>query len=107
NQPRKNMSALKIRADGIISVPPAADMSALRGYLVTLSTVSGVLTATVSASATVVAKGVVLEANRTAAGYATEKVTIGLLGSCPGTVRMSAGGTIAGGAFVQQDTDGQ
>jgi hypothetical protein len=94
---------MKIREDGIISLTPAADYTAKRGYLVTHDG----STATVSASATVRANGVILDGNPTAAGYATEKVTVGLLGSIKGTVLMCAGGAISAGAWVQQDTDGQ
>lgn len=94
---------MKTREDAIISLTPAADYTAKRGYLVTHDGT----TATVSASATTRAQGVIVEANRTAAGYAGEKVTVALLGSVNGTVRMSAGGAIAAGAWVQQDSDGQ
>ena len=94
---------MKTREDGIISLTPAADYTAKRGYLVTHN---GTV-ATTSASATTRAQGVILEPNRTAAGYATEKVTVALLGAVNGTVRMCAGGVIAAGAWVQQDSDGQ
>lgn len=95
--------SLKTREEGIIALTPAADYSAKRGYLVTHNGT----TATLSASATTRAQGVILEPNRTTAGYATEKVTVGLLGAFDGTVRMCAGGAISAGAWVQQDTDGQ
>lgn len=94
---------MKTREDGLISLTPAADYTGKRGCLVTHNGT----TATLSASATVRAQGVIVEPNRTAAGYATEKVTVALLGSVNGTVRMNAGGVIAAGAWVQQDTDGQ
>lgn len=97
------MSALKIRDDGILPLTPAADYSAKRGYLVTHDGA----TATLSASATTRAQGVILEPNKSTAGYATEEVTVGLLGSMSGTVRMCAGGAISAGAWVQQDSDGQ
>lgn len=96
-------SSLKTREDAIISLTPAADYTGKRGYLVGHDGT----TATVSSSATTRAKGVILEPNRTSAGYATEKVTVALLGSTQGSVRMSAGGTIAAGDWVQQDSDGQ
>jgi hypothetical protein len=94
---------MKVREDGLVSLTPAADYTAKRGYLVTHA--SGV--ATLSASATVRAKGVIVEPNRTAAGYASEKVTVALLGATNGTVRMCAGGAITAGDWVQQDSDGQ
>lgn len=94
---------MKIREDGIISLTPAADYTAKRGYLVTHDG----STATVSASATTRAQGVILDGNQTAAGYATEKVPVALLGAYKGTLLMCAGGAISAGAWVQQDTDGQ
>lgn len=96
------MSALKIRAAAIISLACAADYSAKKGYLVGHDGT----TATVSASATTRAKGVIIEANK-GTDYTKEKVTVALLGSVEGTVPMSAGGTIAAGDWVQQDSDGQ
>jgi hypothetical protein len=63
-------------------------------------------TATVSASASVRAKGIILDGNRTAAGYATEKVTVALLGAYNGTCMVKLGGTVAAGDWVQQHTDG-
>lgn len=91
-----------LRANAIIPQTPAADYSAKRGYLVNLA--AG--TATISTSATVVAKGVIVEGNPTTAGYATEQVSVAILGAVKGTVPMRAGGTIAAGAWVQQSTDG-
>lgn len=90
---------MKCRADGIISLTPAADYSAKQGYLVTHDGT----TATVSASATLRATGVILDGGKDA----NDKVTVGLLGAINGTVRMCAGGAISAGAWVQQDTDGQ
>ncbi len=94
--------SLKIREDGIISLVPAADYSAKRGYLVTHNGE----TATLSASATTRAEGVILDPHPTS-DFANERVTVGLLGSISGAVRMCAGGIIAAGAWVQQDSDGQ
>lgn len=96
------MSSKKYRLDGVLPQTPAADYSAKKGYLVTLA--AGV--ATISASATVAAKGVILEGNDTAAGYATETVSIGILGNINGSIPMRASGAIAAGAFVQQAADG-
>jgi hypothetical protein len=92
----------KYREDGLIALTPAADYSAKRGYLVTFSG----STATVSASATVVAAGVILEGNDTTAGYATEKVSVALFGATKGTVPMRASGSITAGDLVIQSTDG-
>jgi hypothetical protein len=103
NEKENEIMSLKCRIDGVISLTPAADYTAKLGYLVTHDGT----TATLSASATTRANGVILEPNRTAAGYAAEKVTVGLLGAMAGTVRMCAGGVIAAGAWVQQDSDGQ
>lgn len=96
------MSALLKRTNAIIALTPAANYLAKTGYL---GTFSG-NTFTVSSSATVKATGVILEPNTTAAGYASELVTVGLLGSVNGTVGMALGGTVTKGAFVQQSTDG-
>ena len=90
------------RSSAIIPLTPAADYSASKGYL---GTFSGE-TFTVSASATVPATGAIIEGNDTAAGYANEKVAVGILGSLDGTIAMRAGGTIAKGARLQQNTDG-
>ena len=85
-----------------LSLTPAADYSASLGYT---GTFSGE-TFTVSSSATVKATGVIIEPNDTTAGYATEKVTIAVLGSFDCPVYMRAGGAITKGAFVVQSTDG-
>lgn len=92
----------KYRDDGILPQTPAADYTAKKGYLVNLA--SG--TATISSSATVPAKGVIIEENDTAAGYATEKVAVAILGNVNGSVPMRLSGTVAAGAFVQQAADG-
>jgi hypothetical protein len=90
------------RDNAIIPFTPAADYSAKRGYLVDLASD----TATISTSATTVAKGVIVEPNDTTAGYATEKVGVAILGAIKGTVPMRLSGTVVKGAFVQQSTDG-
>ena len=90
---------MKTREDGIISLTPAADYNDKRGYLVTHDGT----TATLSASATVRAQGVILEGGKDS----SSKITVGLLGAINGTVLMCAGGAISAGAWVQQDTDGQ
>lgn len=91
------------RDNAIIPQTPAADYSAKKGFLVTIA--SG--TATLSASATVPANGVIVEPNDTTAGYATEKVSVAILGAVKGTVPMRCGGNITAGDRVQQDTDGE
>lgn len=95
-------SALLIRDAAILPFTPAADYLTKKGYLVTLSG----NTATLSASATVRARGVILEGNRSSAGYATEEVTVGILGAVAGTVPMKLSGTVTKGDALQQHTDG-
>ena len=90
------------RDNAIIPQTPAANMSDKKGYLVTIDGDE----ATLSASATTVANGVVIEPNDTAAGYAAEKVSVAILGAVKGTVPMRCGGSITAGARVQQHTDG-
>jgi len=80
----------KYRDDGIIALTPAADYTAKKGYLVTMA---GDV-ATLSASATTPAVGVIVETHETAAGYASEKVSVAILGAVKGTVPMRCGGTI-------------
>lgn len=90
------------RENAVISLTPAADYSAKKGYLVDIASE----TATISTSATTPAKGVILEGNDTTAGYARERVSVGILGALGGTVPMRCGGTIEKGAQVCQHTDG-
>jgi len=90
------------RTNAIIAQTPAADYKASRGYLVDLA--AG--TATVSSSATIAAKGVILDGIFINAGSTTEKVSVGILGAIAGTVPMRLSGTVAAGAFVVQSTDG-
>jgi hypothetical protein len=92
------MSALKMRSSGIISRKAAADYSAKLGYTVT----DDGTTATVSASATVPATGVIMEGGKDA----NSMVQIGILGNLEGTCLMKATGIIAAGARVQQAADG-
>ncbi|HOW64873.1 MAG TPA: hypothetical protein P5186_19915 [Candidatus Paceibacterota bacterium] len=95
-------TSLLARSTAIVPRTPAADYSSSDGHLVDLS--SG--TATISTSATTPAKGIILEGNRSSAGYASETVSIGILGALTGTVRMRASGTIAKDALVQQSSNG-
>jgi hypothetical protein len=92
----------KARDDAVVPFTPAADYTSKKGYLVDLASD----TATISTSATTVAKGVIVEGNETSAGYATEKVSVAILGAVKGTVYMRLGGSVTKGAFVQQHTDG-
>lgn len=92
---------MKARSNGIIKATPAADYSSHEGYGMTLAVASNVLTATVSASASVRIKGIVTEAGTVAQG-----VSLAVPGNCPGGVHVKLGGTVAAGAFIQQHTDG-
>src|SRR5574343_170714 len=95
------MSSPLLAADSaIVAATGATDLSSKRDSLVTLSVVSSVLTATLSASATVRAKGVVLEG-----GTTSQSSTIGILGCMEGPAYLKCGGTITAGDFVQQNTD--
>jgi len=90
------------RSDGIVSRTPAADYTTKRGYLGS----SSAGTFTISSSATTKVTGVILDGNQTTANYATEKISVGILGATAGTVPMRLSGTVVEGAFVQQSTDG-
>lgn len=90
------------RGAAIVPAFGATDLSAKKGYLVTLGLSSGVKTATLSASATVPATGVVVDGSATSA-----ESSIGILGSSiGGTVFMKTSGAIVYGARVQQAADG-
>lgn len=92
------MSSLYARGNAIIPFTPSADHTDKEGYLVDLA---GDV-ATISSSASVPAKGVILE------GQDTDSVSsIGILGGLAAPVRLRAGGTIAKGAEVQQGADGR
>lgn len=94
-------SALFARQAALVAATPAADQRDKEGYLVNLTSVSGVLTSTVSSSATVVAEGVILEGQNTAG-----KSTIGIHGALSGTVRVKLSGTVSAGDKLQQAADG-
>lgn len=94
-------SALFCRNNAVLPATPAADQSGKEGYLVNLTSVSGVLTATVSSSATVVAEGVILEGRPT-----TGKSSVGIHGAISGTVRVKLSGTVSAGDKLQQAADG-
>jgi hypothetical protein len=84
------------RESAVYALTPATDLSAKRGYTVTIA---GDV-ATLSASSTVPARGVILNGEPT-----TGKASIGILGQIPPVV-MKCGGTITKGDLVQQNNDG-
>lgn len=86
-----------MRGNGIVPFTPSATHADKEGYLVDLA----LEVATISSSASVPAKGVILEGAPT-----TGKSAIGILGVLSGTVGLRASGTIAKGAEVQQAADG-
>lgn len=91
------MSSLYARGNAIVPFTPSATQVDKEGYLVDLADD----TATISSSASVPAKGVILE------GQDTDGISsIGILGGIAAPVRLRAGGTIAQGAEVQQNADG-
>jgi hypothetical protein len=91
------MSALLLRDAAIIALTAAADYSAGRGKSVTISGD----TATLSASATVHARGIILEG-----ATSGKQVTVAILGACAGTVPAKLSGTVTKGDKMQQHTDG-
>jgi hypothetical protein len=91
------MSGLAGMAFAAVSQTPAADYSTKQGYLVDLAD----NVATISTSASVRAKGVILEGSATT-GY----TQVGILGAYGSPVYMKTGGAITRGAWVQQSTDG-
>jgi hypothetical protein len=91
------MSSLYARGNAIVPFTPSASQEDMEGYLVDLAG----NTATISSSASVPAKGVILEGQDT-----TGVSSVGILGGIAAPVRLRAGGTIAKGAEVQQNTDG-
>lgn len=93
---------MQTRSNAVIALIPAADYSAKKGYLVNIASD----TATVSSSASVIAKGVILEGNESTAGYATEKVSVGILGALKGSVPMRLASAVTKGDHVAQHTDG-
>jgi hypothetical protein len=91
-------SALKVREVGILPFTPAADYSAKEGYSVTLSGE----TATLSASATTRAPGIILEGGVDA----NDQVSVGILGAIGGTYRVKLSGAVTKGDRLQQAADG-
>lgn len=92
---------MKLRSQGIIRATPAADYSAYEGYGVTLSVVAGILTATLSASATAPIEGIIVEAGTVAQG-----VSILIPGNESGSCHVKLSGTVAAGEKIQQAADG-
>lgn len=90
-------SSLFARAVAVLGFTPSADHTGKGGYLVGLA---GDV-ATISASATVPAEGVILDGNDVDA-----ESSIGILGTLAGTVRLKTSGAIAKGARVMQAADG-
>lgn len=91
------MSSLYSRGNAIVPFTPSASQAGLEGYLVDLA---GDV-ATVSASAAVPAKGVILDGQDV-----NDQSSIGILGGLAAPVKLRAGGNIAKGAEVQQNNDG-
>lgn len=90
-------SSLYARGNPIVPATPSVTHVNKEGYLVTLAGE----TATLSASASVPATGVILEGQPT-----TGQDSIGILGGLPAPVDVRLGGPVAKFAEVQQHTDG-
>lgn len=91
------MSATLARNNAILRFAPSADQRERDGYLVDIAG----NTATVSASATVPAKGLILDGDRE--GGAS---SIMILGPAAGTVRVRLSGAVTKGDRLQQAADG-
>lgn len=89
------------RTDSIIRCAPAADYSDKEGYGVTLSLVGTVLTATLSASATVPWDAIIVEGGTTTSG-----ISIAVLGGTPGSVDVKVTGAVNRGSKLIQSNDG-
>lgn len=91
------MSNLFLRSSAVVALTAAADYSAGRGKAVTISSD----TATLSASATTVAPGIILE------GAASGGVVqVAILGAIGGTVPAKLSGSVTKGDRMQQASDG-
>jgi hypothetical protein len=89
-------SSVFARGSAVVPFTPATDMTDKKGSLVTIAGE----TATLSASATVPAEGVILE------GADTDgQVSVGILGAGIPPVFLKAGGAITKGAALVQDSD--
>lgn len=91
------MSSKFVRENAVVPFTPSADHSEKKGYLVNVAA----SVATISASASVPAEGVILDGEDT-----TGQSAIGILGALSGTVLLKSSGVIAKGAAVVQHTDG-
>jgi hypothetical protein len=91
-------SAYFSRDNAVLPFTPAADYSDKVGQSVTLSGV----TATLSASATTVARGIILDGGVDA----DSQISVGIISALGAPVRVKLGGTVAAGAMLVQHTDG-
>jgi hypothetical protein len=91
------MSALYKRQPVVIPLTPSADQSGKEGYTVGIA---GEV-ATISASATVPVRGVILDGNDV-----DGKSAVGILGALEGSVLMKTSGVITKGDRVMQAADG-
>jgi len=96
------MSALGLRPNAILACTPATDLTDKDGYGVVVSSVSGVPTATISASATTKISGIILQGANTTPACSCVVAVAGY----HGTLRVKLGGTVSTGDYIQQNTDG-
>lgn len=92
---------MKLKNAATLRATPPSDYSALEGYGVTIGVTAGALTATVSASATVVIEGIIAEAGTVAQG-----VGVQVPGAGSGTMHVKLSGTVTAGDKIQQAADG-
>lgn len=92
---------MKTRDSGIINCTPAADYTEKEGYGVTLAVTGGVLTATISGSASVPIAGIIVEGGTVAQG-----ISIVIPGNAQGGFTVKLSGTVAQGAQIIQAADG-
>ena len=97
-KPEEKYMSKFVRDSAVYPFTPATDMTNNKGYTVTLAGE----TATLSASATVPAEGVVLDGEPT-----TGKASVAILGAGIPPVLMKCSGTITKGDKVAQHTDGR
>lgn len=88
---------MKVRDNALINLTPATDCTEKEGYGVTISGD----TATLGASATTVAPGIIVEGGTVAQG-----VSVAILGAFKGTINAKLSGSVTKGARLQQHTDG-
>ena len=97
------MSVLFVKPAGIIALTPAASYLDKTGFFVSFT---GDVASVCLDAAAVEPTGVIMEPNVTVAGYATEKLTVGLLGALKGTVRVKLGGAVTKGAKLKLNFNG-